>query len=63
MNHPTINGVQVQRQSCGRTAVENDARAFWQSRMTNNGKVAELVQLTDIRALAKAVRTCYEEAP
>lgn len=56
MNHATLFGQQVQRQDCGRTACENDAVAFWQSRMTTAGARAEPMRLTDLRQLARDVR-------
>lgn len=63
MNHPTLYGVQVQPNTCGRTAVENTARAFWQLRQTTaHGGVARLIVLADIPALAKAVRDTYPGA-
>ena len=54
-SRPMILGDQVQPTSCGRTAVQNVARAFWQSRMSRNGKVAPLPQLTDLEALARSL--------
>lgn len=59
MEHPKLMGVEIQRQSCGRTAVENDARAFWQSRVTKPGQRAEPIQLADLRGLALAIRSAY----
>lgn len=62
MNYPTVYGVQVQPSSCGRTANENRARAFWQSRMTTVGSgIAEPPPLVDIHALAEAVRASFLE--
>ena len=43
----------------GRLGCENDARAFWQSRMTRDGHRAEPVDLTDIPQLARDVRAAY----
>jgi hypothetical protein len=34
----------------------NRERSFWQSRMTRTGQRAEPIELTDIHALARAVR-------
>lgn len=53
--------VELTNYGCGHIGMENHAIAFWQSRMTRNGEVAEPLQLTDIRALAKAVRASNEE--
>lgn len=41
---------------CGRTACDNEARSFWQSRMSIGGQVAELPDLVDLRELAKSLR-------
>lgn len=56
MRRPRLRGVEVQAQSCGRKACENDAMAFWQSRMTTDGQRADPVQLTDLTQLAKDIR-------
>jgi hypothetical protein len=42
----------------GREASELDARIFWQSRSTVDGKAPPLPELTDTPALARAVRAC-----
>lgn len=42
--------------SDGRAMCELDERKFWQSRMTVNGKVADLPALVDIKEMAKQVR-------
>lgn len=56
MERAKLYGVEVQAQTCGRMACENDAIAFWQSRMTTDGRRAEPLQLTDIPQLAKDIR-------
>lgn len=61
MNYATFRGEQVQRQTCGRTACENDAIAFWQSRMTTPGARAEPIQLADLRELARSIRRAYAD--
>lgn len=63
MNYATLFGQQVQRQTCGRTACENDAVAFWQSRMTAAGARAEPMRLTNLRELAIAVRRAHQARP
>lgn len=40
----------------GRVAMDNVARAFWQSRMSTAGQAAPLPKLTDLRALARDIR-------
>ena len=47
----------------GREASELDARIFWQSRGTVDGKVLPLPELTDIPALARDVRAAYRSNP
>ncbi len=42
--------------SDGREATENDARVFWQSRLTRGGKAAPLPDLADIGHLAARIR-------
>lgn len=62
MNHATLYGQQVQPNTCGLTAVENAARAFWQSRMN----AFDPPDLIDLSALAQAVRASFpteEPAP
>lgn len=54
---PMLYGQPIKRlPACGRDAETNRARAFWQSRMTTAGTRAPLPDLTDLVALAKAVR-------
>lgn len=48
---------EIANPGCGRMAMENHAIAFWQSRMARDGAVPDVLQLTDIPALAIAVRT------
>ena len=42
--------------NCGRTAIEYDARVFWQSRMTGPGQPAGLPELVDLQQLARDIR-------
>ena len=45
------------RPACdGRIAMETTERAFWQSRMTRDGRAAPPVQLADLRQLAREIR-------
>lgn len=44
---------------CGRIAIENTNLAFWQSRNTLVGLRADVPDLTDIPALAAAIRKAY----
>lgn len=60
MKRPQLCGIEVQARSCGRTACENDAIAFWQSRMTVSGVRADPIRLTDLRELAIAVRRAHQ---
>lgn len=53
---PMLRGQQVRNDGCGRQAVINTERAFWQSRMTTAGKRAEPIELADLRELARKVR-------
>lgn len=41
---------------CGLLAMQTRERAFWQSRMTVAGGRAEPPELTDLEALARAIR-------
>lgn len=45
----------VYNPGCGRTALHNTERAFWQSRMTVNGVVAPLPDLVDLEKLARQI--------
>lgn len=64
MRRAQLQGQEVQPNTCGRLAVENDALAFWQSRMTADGDVPPLPRLTDIHSLAAMVREAFnEDAP
>lgn len=56
LNWNGFNG-EIANPGCGRLAMENSAIAFWQSRMARDGEVPPVLQLTDIHALAEAVRT------
>jgi len=47
----------------GREASELDARVFWQSRSTVDGKAPPLPELTDIPAMARDVRASYRSNP
>lgn len=59
MNYPTLNGNQVRNDGCGRQALINDARAFWQSRMTTAGHRAPPPELVDLQQLARDVRRAH----
>lgn len=52
------NGVraEITNPGCGRVAMDNVARAFWQSRMTLAGQRAEPIALVDLRQLAREIR-------
>lgn len=50
---PMLRGTPVPRGTCGRTAVENVARYFWQSRS------GLLIDLTDLRDLARTIRRTW----
>lgn len=43
--------------SDGREAMDNVARAFWQSRLCREGVAPPLPVLTDLRALARNIRS------
>lgn len=58
---PKKYGREVWNPGCGYKMIENDWMAFWQSRMTVAGHVAEPVHLVDLRSLARDVRACYAE--
>lgn len=62
MNYPTLRGNQVRNDGCGRQAAINDARAFWQSRMTKAGSLARPPDLADLSALARDVRRTWPPA-
>lgn len=51
--------VRIDNHGCGRIGLQNDAMAFWQSRMTTAGNRAELPQLADIPAIAQEVRRVF----
>lgn len=59
---PRLHGRELGPGTCGRTACENDARAFWQSRMTTAGARAEPLQLVDLHSLARDVRRAFKGA-
>lgn len=61
MKRPQLRGIEVQARSCGRTACENDAIAFWQSRMTVAGGRADPIALADLRDLACRIRRAYAD--
>lgn len=51
--------VRLTNYGCGLIGLENDARAFWQSRMTVTGRQAPAPVLVDLKALARSIRaTC-----
>lgn len=58
---PKKHGREVWEPGCGHKMMETTAMAFWQSRMTVSGHVADTVHLADLRALARDVRTCFAE--
>lgn len=47
---------EIDNPGCGRLAMKNVERAFWQSRMTRVGAPADLPDLIDIPAFAAAAR-------
>ena len=49
----------VRPTSDGREAMDNAARAFWQSRMSGPGNVVRLPVLVDLHALAREIRRTY----
>jgi hypothetical protein len=49
-------GRELTNPGCGRLAMQTRERAFWQSRMTVAGGRAEPPELTDLEALARAIR-------
>ena len=53
---PMLRGQQVRNNGCGRQALINVERAFWQSRMTKNGQRAEPIEVVDLRELARKLR-------
>jgi hypothetical protein len=53
---PMLHDQQVTPTSDGRIAMDNVARAFWQSRMTRAGGSAPLPQLANLEQLARDVR-------
>ena len=61
MNYPTVNGQQIQPQSCGRLAIENRELAFWQSRIASVSR--EPLRLVRIPELAAEVRSTYPKEP
>lgn len=60
---PAANGVRVEitDPDCGRVAMDNLNRYFWQSRMTRAGAPAPLPDLTDLEQLARDVRRGWSE--
>lgn len=59
---PHLHRKEITNPGCGFVAMENTARAFWQSHMTVAGKPAPLPELADIPALARAIRADSAEA-
>lgn len=47
---------------CGLLGLENDRRAFWQSRATLTGQRAEVPDLVDLTALAISLRKTWAMA-
>lgn len=62
-DQPMLYGRPVVNTGCGRLAMQTRERAFWQSRMTVAGGRAEPPELTDLEALARAIKqeVCREQ--
>lgn len=60
---PMLYGRELTNPGCGRLAMQTRERAFWQSRMTVTGGRAEPPELTDLEALARAIKqeVCREQ--
>lgn len=55
------NTVRIENTSCGVLAMDNHATAFWQSRETLAGRWVPPPRLTDLPALAQAVRASFRK--
>lgn len=53
---PMLRGEILRPSTCGRTAVENDEMAFWQSLASRHGQRADVIHPVDLAALAQEIR-------
>lgn len=62
IDRPILRGEILRPSTCGRTAVENDEMAFWQSLATQAGNRADLIYPVDLEALARELRATWPQA-
>lgn len=56
---PILRGEILRPSTCGRTAVENDEMAFWQSLASRHGRRADVIHPVDLAALAREIRRAW----
>lgn len=56
---PILRGEVLRPSTCGRTAVENDEMAFWQSLASRHGQRADVIHPVDLAALAQEIRRAW----
>lgn len=59
IERPILRGEILRPSTCGRTAVENDEMAFWQSLASRHGHRADVIRPVDLTALAQEIRSSW----